>query len=286
MKLRLADPTGLCFGVRRAIEALEAALAEHGTVYALGSPIHNPQEVARLIGLGLVVVDDADEVPQGGVAFIRAHGVGPGAVERLQGRSAVIVDGTCPFVRRAQERASHLEAEGYQVFLVGDRDHPEVQGITARLGRSARVVGSSDEIGEIDDPGLRAGVLSQTTQKAEVFAGVVADLCLKVSELKVFNTICNATAERQNAVRQLARQVDGIIVIGGKNSANTRKLVEISRSQGAPTLWIEKSEELDWRWLEGKLQIGVAAGASTPDWLIKKLITTLAIPQVAKGEGN
>lgn len=286
MKLLPADPTGLCFGVRRAIEALEAALAEHGTVYALGSPIHNPQEVARLTGQGLVVVEKAEDVPEGGVAFVRAHGVGPGIVEELRRRSALVVDGTCPFVRRAQERASLLESEGYRVFLVGDRDHPEVQGITARLGGDVRVVGSADEIGELSGSGLRAGVLSQTTQRAEVFSDVVAELSLKVSELKVFNTICNATAERQNSVRQLARQVDGIIVIGGKNSANTRKLVEISRSQGAPTLWIEKSEELDWRWLEGKLQIGVAAGASTPDWLIQKLITTLAIPQVAKGEGN
>ena len=286
MKLLPADPTGLCFGVRRAIEALEAALAEHGTVYALGSPIHNPQEVARLTGQGLVVVEKAEDVPEGGVAFVRAHGVGPGIVEELRRRSALVVDGTCPFVRRAQERASLLESEGYRVFLVGDRDHPEVQGITARLGGDVRVVGSADEIGELSGSGLRAGVLSQTTQRAEVFSDVVAELSLKVSELKVFNTICNATAERQNSVRQLARQVDGIIVIGGKNSANTRKLVEISRSQGAPTLWIEKSEELDWRWLEGKLQIGVAAGASTPDWLIQKLITTLAIPQVSKGEGN
>lgn len=286
MKLRLADPTGLCFGVRRAIESLEAALEEHGTVYALGSPIHNPQEVARLIAIGLVVIDDPDDVPEGAVAFVRAHGVGPGVIEKLKDKAGVIVDGTCPFVQRAQERARDLEAEGYRVFLVGDKDHPEVQGITAHLGGKAAVIGSADEIGDIDDGGLKAGVLSQTTQKAEVFSGVVADLALKVSELKVFNTICNATAERQNAVRRLARQVDGIIVIGGKNSANTRKLVEITRSQGAPTLWIEKSEELDWRWLEGKLQIGVAAGASTPDWLIKKLITTLAIPQVAKGEGN
>lgn len=286
MKLLPADPTGLCFGVRRAIEALEAALAEHGTVYALGSPIHNPQEVARLVGEGLIVVEKAEEVPEGGVAFVRAHGVGPGIVEELRRRSARVVDGTCPFVRRAQERASLLESEGYRVFLVGDRDHPEVQGITARLGGDVRVVGSAEEIGDLSGSGLRAGVLSQTTQRAEVFSDVVAALSLKVSELKVFNTICNATAERQNSVRQLAQQVDGIIVIGGKNSANTRKLVEISRSQGAPTLWIEKSEELDWRWLEGKLQIGVAAGASTPDWLIQKLITTLAIPQVAKGEGN
>lgn len=286
MKLIPADPTGLCFGVRRAIEALEVALARHGTVYALGSPIHNPQEVARLVEQGLVVVESPDEVPRGSVAFVRAHGVGPAVVDELCRRAAHIVDGTCPFVRRVQERASLLEAEGYQVFLVGDRDHPEVQGITAHLGEGARVVGSAEEVGELSGSALRAGVLSQTTQRAEVFAGVVAELSLKVSELKVFNTICNATVERQNSVRQLARQVDGIIVIGGKNSANTRKLVEISRSQGAPTLWIEKAEELDWRWLEGKLQIGVAAGASTPDWLIQKLATTLVIPQVAKGEGN
>ena len=272
MKLVMASPTGLCFGVRRAIEQLERALAEYGTVYSLGSPIHNPQEVERLEKLGLRVVDDPDEVPPGSVAFVRAHGVAPKELSALDERARV-VDGTCPFVRNAQKRAESLSREGYTVLILGDSNHPEVRGILGYIEGESRVIASVAELDE-NMRAERLGVLSQTTQREESLSAVIAKLVLMTGELKVYNTICRATIERQESIRQLAKRVDGIIVIGGRNSANTRKLVEIADSLDVPTQWIERSDELDRRWLEGKASIGVAGGGSTPDWLINELKET------------
>lgn len=270
MNLIVASPTGLCFGVRRAIAQLEKALSEHGTVYSLGSPIHNPQEVARLADFGLRLVEHASEVPIGAVAFVRAHGVAKAELDELKLRAQTVVDGTCPFVRTAQQRAESLSAEGYKVAVLGDSNHPEVRGILGHIDGESLVISDEDEI----DTGKRferLGILSQTTQREASLAAVVARLVLLTGEIKVYNTICRATIERQESIRRLATQVDGIVVIGGRNSANTRKLVEIAESLGVSTLWIEHSNELDRGWLSGKQSIGVAAGGSTPDWLINEL---------------
>lgn len=270
MKLVVASPTGLCFGVRRAIDQLEKALAEHGTVYSLGSPIHNPQEVARLAGLGLRLVENASDVPEGAIAFVRAHGVAPAELDELKRRCSVVVDGTCGHVRAAQQRAESLSHEGYKVVIFGDSNHPEVRGILGYVDGEALVLAGEDEI----DTGAKfgkLGVLSQTTQQEASFAAIVARLVLLTGEIKVYNTICRATIERQESIRRLATQVDGIVVIGGRNSANTRKLAQIAESLGVPTLWVEHAGELEGSWLRDKRSIGVAAGGSTPDWLIKEL---------------
>ena len=269
MNLVVASPTGLCFGVRRAIDKLEEALCEHGTVYSLGSPIHNPQEVERLVRLGLRLVDSAGDVPKGAVSFVRAHGVPNAELEELNARSSIMVDGTCPFVRTAQERAESLSREGYKVVILGDSNHPEVRGILGYIDGDSLVVSNADEIDDVRQG--RLGVLSQTTQREASLAAVVSKLVLLTGEIKVYNTICRATIERQESIRQLAEKVDGIVVIGGRNSANTRKLVEIAESLGVPTLWIEHAGELERSWLTGKRSIGVAAGGSTPDWLINEL---------------
>ena len=270
MNLVVASPTGLCFGVRRAIDQLEQALEEHGTVYSLGSPIHNPQEVERLTGLGLRLVENASDVPEGAVAFVRAHGVAPAELDELKRRSSVVVDGTCGHVRAAQQRAESLSREGYKVVIFGDSNHPEVRGILGYVDGEALVLAGEDEIDTSAKFG-RLGVLSQTTQQEASFASIVARLVLLTGEIKVYNTICRATIERQESIRRLATQVDGIVVIGGRNSANTRKLAQIAESLGVPTLWIEHAEELEGSWLQGKRSIGVAAGGSTPDWLINEL---------------
>jgi 4-hydroxy-3-methylbut-2-enyl diphosphate reductase len=270
MNLVVADPTGLCFGVRRAIERLELALLQYGTVYALGSPIHNPQEVRRLSDLGLKVVEKASDVPKGGASFVRAHGVARSELAELESRSSVVVDGTCPHVRTAHERAKSLSDEGYRVVILGDSKHPEVRGIIGHIAGESLVISGEEEI----DMALRysrLGILSQTTQKESSLAAIVSKLVLIAGEIKVYNTICRATIVRQESIRKLAPQVGGVIVLGGRNSANTRKLAEISEACGVPTLWVEHSGEVDWRWLEGKRSIGVAAGGSTPDWLINEL---------------
>jgi 4-hydroxy-3-methylbut-2-enyl diphosphate reductase len=272
--LKVADPTGLCFGVRRAIDQLESTLKRHGRVHSLGSPIHNPQEIERLSRLGLVVAERPEDIPEGSVAFVRAHGVGPEELGSLRARCRLVVDGTCPFVRTAQERAQALSEAGYPVVLVGDRNHPEVRGILGYVRGEAWVVASAEEIEpSMRRPGL--GVLSQTTQKEADLASVAGRLVSLASELRVFNTICRATLARQDAVRRLAPDVDGIIIIGGRNSANTRKLVEIARDAGVDALWVEHAGELDPGWLERKSRLGLAAGGSTPDWLIQETLKTL-----------
>ncbi len=274
MNLVVASPTGLCFGVRRAIAQLERALEDHGTVYSLGSPIHNPQEVSRLTELGLRLVGSASDVPEGSVAFVRAHGVAKAALEELEQRAKVVVDGTCPFVRTAQRRAESLAEEGYRVVILGDSNHPEVRGILGHIEGESLVISGGDDIDE-DVRFERLGILSQTTQREASLAEVVSKLVLLAGEIKVYNTICRATIERQESIRNLATQVDGIVVIGGRNSANTRKLVEIAESLGVSTLWVEHSGEVDRGWLPGKRSIGVAAGGSTPDWLINDLTEKL-----------
>lgn len=270
MELVVATPTGLCFGVKRAIAQLEEALAKHGIVYSLGSPIHNPQEVARLANLGLRLVERAFDVPEGGVAFVRAHGVARSELEALARRTDIVVDGTCPFVRTAQKRAESLSKEGYQVVILGDSKHPEVRGILGYIDGESLVISDENEISNDAKYG-RLGILSQTTQRETSLAAVVAKLVLLAGEIKVYNTICRATIERQESIQCLSKEVDGVVVIGGRNSANTKKLVEIAASMDVSTLLIEHPDELEGSWLKDKRSIGVAAGGSTPDWLINEL---------------
>ena len=274
MKILIANPTGLCFGVKRAITTLEEELSRSKKVYSLGSPIHNPQEIDRLSMLGLVVVESPDDVPEGAVSFVRAHGVTPAEYETLRRRSSLMVDGTCPFVKTAQERAKTLSKEGYIVVISGDKKHPEVQGIVGYVKGEVIVLSSDDKIPE-NIKGRRCGILSQTTQKVASFVDLVSAFVAISPEIKVYNTICKATLASQESVRRLAAEVDGMIVLGGHNSANTRKLAEIAQDSGVSTMWIEHAGELDRRWLEKREIIGIAAGGSTPDWLIKELIQKL-----------
>jgi 4-hydroxy-3-methylbut-2-enyl diphosphate reductase len=274
MKIMIADPTGLCFGVKRAIDTLEDELAQGERVYALGSPIHNPQEIERLKRMGLTVVSSPEEVPEGALSFIRAHGVSPEVEERLKERSCKTIDGTCPFVKRAQERAKEMSDAGYCVIIFGDKEHPEVQGILGYVKGDAAVITAGGKVPK-ELKGRRCGILSQTTQKITAFAHLVSSFVALSPEIKVYNTICKATLARQESVCRLAAEVDGIIVLGGKNSANTRKLAEIAKDAEVPAIWIEHAGELNGRWLKNKDKIGIAAGGSTPDWLIKQLIEKL-----------
>ena len=274
MKIITADPIGMCFGVRRAINTLEKALAENHTVYSLGSPIHNPQEIDRLRQLGLMLVDTIDEIPDGAVAFVRTHGVTPQIYAKLVNKCSAVIDGTCPFVKTAQERAESLSNEDYTVVISGDKNHPEVQAITGYVKGTAEVVSNTAEI-PAELKGKRCGIISQTTQKTTVFSELVSAFVDIAPEIKVYNTICKATLSRQESVKRLTSSVDGIIVLGGHNSANTRNLVRIADEARVSALWIEKADEIDRRWLKGKETIGIAAGGSTPDWLIKQLIEKL-----------
>lgn len=275
MELIFVEPKGFCFGVRRAITALEESLESHGRVYALGSPIHNPQEVERLLSKGLEIIETPSEMPPGGTVFIRAHGISDCVMEELRARNARVLDGTCPFVSRAKEKAALLAREGYTVLILGNKDHPEVRALRQSPGGSVIVV-EPGHLADLAWEGLeKVGIVSQTTQRKENLEALVSRVSSAVHETRIFNTICDATSSRQESVARLADSVDGIIIIGGKNSANTTQLFQVASASGSPVLWIEDVDGLQRGWLKGKKRIGIAAGASTPDWLIRKIATRL-----------
>lgn len=273
MDIILADKAGFCFGVKRAINTAFDA-ANGGRVYCLGPLIHNPQEVDRLRRAGVETVEDFSSLRSGDSLIIRSHGVPPSILEQARSKGLKIIDLTCPFVGKAQRHAETLKEEGYQVVVVGEKKHPEVQSIVGYAGENAVVVESAHEV---DGMTLqqRVGVVAQTTQSYSNFSRIVLKLLHVSKELKVYNTICTSTKERQHAARVLADQVDVMLVVGGRNSANTSRLATICRQEGKPTFHIEIADEIQPEWLEGAGKVGVTAGASTPDWVLKEVLKKL-----------
>lgn len=280
LKILVANYAGFCFGVKRAVELAEEA-TRLGTVASIGPLIHNKWEVERLQKLGLSELhdlgkDDTEEnKPRPAAVLIRTHGVGPQVYDLLKKRGWRIIDATCPHVRKAQTVAQEAQANGYQVIIFGDKNHPEVQGIQGWTGDRAVIVSSLEELDQVRQQGRLAdkvAVLAQTTEKEERFAEIIHYLQENVPELQVLSTICSATRLRQEAVSKLAQDVDVMIVIGGKNSSNTQKLAEACRSKGIPTYLIERASELERSWFQENFYVGVTAGSSTPDWIIKEVI--------------
>jgi 4-hydroxy-3-methylbut-2-enyl diphosphate reductase len=274
-KVIVAEQSGFCFGVKRAVDEIVKVLTDKGTAWSIGMPIHNPQEVARLQTMGLKIAKDAGEVPDGARVFIRAHGEPGAVIEGFRGRGAQVFDMTCPFVRRAQERARELSAEGYRVVLLGDLLHPEIRSIMGNVEGAIDVVAGVEDARKLPKA-PRVALLSQTTQQEELLAEVTSALVPRAGELHVCNTVCKATVERQDAVRRLAGKVDGLVVVGGKESSNTAKLRDIGEAGGMDVVWIENIGEMDWRWLDEKAVIGIAAGASTPQGLITEVCDKIA----------
>ncbi len=273
MEIFLADKAGFCFGVKRAISTAYEA-AGKGHVYCLGPLIHNPQEVERLRIMGIETVTDFTTLKPGDSLIIRSHGVPPRVLNQARDMGLTIIDLTCPFVSKAQRDAEVLQKEGYQVVVVGEKKHPEVQSILGYAGENAVVVETVEDIEELTFQG-RLGVVAQTTQSYSNFSEIVLRLLRLSKELKVFNTICSSTKERQEAARVLASQVDVMLVVGGRNSANTSRLASLCRQEGKPTYHIEVADEIQTEWLEGIRTVGVTAGASTPDWVVKGVLERL-----------
>ena len=273
----MADHAGFCFGVRRAVDAIADALKEEGAVWTIGLPIHNPQEVERLQDMGLKVAKDEAEIPSGARVLIRAHGEPQAVLDALENRGVEVINTTCPFVGRAQTLAHDLSEAGYHVVLLGDRNHPEIQGIMGHVSGPLDVVANEEEAAALPRM-AKAALISQTTQREERLASVAGVLVRRAAELHVCNTICRATVERQEAVRALSGRVDGVVLIGGRTSANTGKLRDIAEANGINVLWIEDAEELERElsWFEDKNRIGIAAGASTPEWLINEISSKIA----------
>lgn len=273
MEVRVAKYAGVCYGVERALKLAEEAAGAGRPVHTLGPLIHNPQAVQALREHGVEVATCLEEADDG-TLVIRSHGVEPGIIEAAHAKGLHVVDATCPHVSKAHQAAAQLRADGYSVVIVGEADHPEVEGILAHAGGEAIVVDSAADLPE-RLPSRRIGVVVQTTQTLPRLTEVVDALLPRTSELRVANTICNATGQRQRSAEDLARGVDVMIVVGGHNSGNTTRLVEISREANARTYHVETAEELDPSWFAGATTVGVTGGASTPDEQISGVISAV-----------
>ena len=275
MKVLLADEYGFCFGVERAVEMVEEAVAAGETVRSLGPLIHNKQEMQRLAHEGVTAITEPIQIQRGETAVIRAHGVTPGVQQELEEKASKVVDATCPFVTRVQRLASRAAAKGRHVVVVGSPDHPEMIGVKGYAPEHAFVIKDETEV-----PGLprlkHPLVVAQTTIKAKTFfdtAEAIKDHT--EDEVEVVNTICSATRDRQEAARALAGMVDAFYIIGGRHSSNSVKLLAVCKEQCEKSFLIETEEEIDAADLAGVKQVGVTAGASTPDWLIQRVVQHL-----------
>lgn len=268
MNVTIAKACGFCYGVRRAVDM--ASAAETGTK-TLGPIIHNPQVVARLSAQGVVPVDSLDHVENGETVLIRSHGVGPDVYEEAARRCIHLIDATCPHVKKAQQDAKKIVEEGKKLVIIGEKSHPEVISISQWGANRAIIIDREMEAEHI--PFFESlGVVVQTTFSQEQFKRITDILKTKTNYLDVHMTICTATQQRQNAAVELAGKVDAMIVVGGRNSANTGRLAQVCREQGCPTYHIETAAELDTAAFCGMNHIGITAGASTPDWIIQEVV--------------
>ena len=275
MKVLLANEYGFCFGVERAVEMVEEAVASGDTVRSLGPLIHNEQEMQRLAHEGVTTISDPVQIGRNETAVIRAHGVAPEVQHALEQMAAKVVDATCPFVTRVQKLAARAAAEDRHVIVVGSPDHPEMIGVKGYAPDHAFVIRDETEVESL--PKLRRPlIVSQTTIKAKTFFDTAEAIkCKTDDEVQIINTICSATRDRQDAARALSGMVDAFYIIGGRHSSNSVKLLAVCKENCEKSFLIETENEINAEDLVGVETVGVTAGASTPDWLIETIVKRL-----------
>jgi len=270
MKIQLASSYGFCFGVKRAIKIAE----EHQGSKTYGPLIHNKDEINRLKeGFQIGLAEKLDEITPDDSVVIRTHGIPKDELAKLNEQHNQIIDATCPYVTTPQNIVAQMSEQGYSIVVFGDKNHPEIKGVIsyAKDQRNAFVVIDESELDGL--PILsKVAVVAQTTRKPEDYLKVVNKLILEHKEVRVFNTICNATFENQDAAAELAKDADVMIVIGGKHSSNTKQLHSICKTYCDDSYLIENEKELDSAWFDGKKLCGISAGASTPDWIVQNVI--------------
>ena len=275
MEIKIAEYCGFCYGVKRAVEMAEKAAADRINGATLGPLIHNPQFIAELEAKGIACKDDLDQFTAGETVIFRSHGVGPEVYEKAEAKQLNIIDATCPNVRMAQKKAFQAAQDGYLPIIVGEKNHPEVKSIKKWAGENAIVVEYLKDISEVPQKDKYA-VIIQTTFELQKFEEILAALQKeREGEYRVERTICLATSQRQNAAMKLAGEVDAFIVIGGRNSANTRHLYELVAGKCPKAYHIETAAELEQEMFRNCIKIGITAGASTPDRLIKEAIVAM-----------
>ncbi|MCI8750620.1 MAG: 4-hydroxy-3-methylbut-2-enyl diphosphate reductase [Lachnospiraceae bacterium] len=273
-KVKVAKSAGFCFGVKRAIDMVYEEAAKGGKVYTLGPVIHNEQVVSDLESKGVKVVDNIESLDAGQdtTVIIRSHGVPEEIINRLKEKNIRIVDATCPFVSKIHHIVKEKYNEGYHIVVIGNAKHPEVEGVCGWCGNSADVIGSVEEAGKYSNyKDKKLCVVSQTTFNYKKFQDIVDILVKKSYDIVVMNTICNATEERQTEAGTIARQSDAMLVIGGKHSSNTQKLFEICKRVCPDTYFIQTLDDLDLKKLQSFRSVGITAGASTPNNIIKEV---------------
>lgn len=276
MEVKLAESAGFCYGVRRALDTvLEVAARSGGRMFTLGPLIHNPQVISRLEEQGVKSVRSLDEIPEGSIVVMPSHGVPREVMERAGSSGLKIVDLTCPFVSKVHQVVRGLVDDGYQVVVLGDKGHTEVRGIMSAAGEDAIAVANADELAGLNLKD-RVGIVSQTTQTIEDYEKLVEAVKVKSEDVRAFNTICHATMDRQKAALDIAEQAEVMVVVGGRNSANTRRLKKICAKTGVPTYHVEIADEIDPAWFAGAESVGVTAGASTPDWIIEEVMKRIS----------
>lgn len=273
-----AKELGLCFGVRRAVRMLKQGVGKYGEVETLGPLAHNEQLVQGLAEIGIRAVENLEQV-QGKILAITAHGVSPQVLSEIEARCIHIIDTTCPTVRRAQRTAKELAEAGYQVIIFGEAEHQEVKGLLGWAGGKGIAEVNVKEIDQASNLSPRLGIISQTTQGQSDFIEFTEQLMTtfspRVKELRIVNTLCRTTQRRREAAMRLARKSDLMLVVGGCNSANTKRLAEAC-SPIVETHLLESARGINRSWLVGKHHIGIAAGASTPDEVVEELIDKLS----------
>lgn len=268
MDIKTAKYSGYCFGVKRALKLAEEILKKNQCkktkIFTLGPIIHNSGVTNKLAKKGLISVENLEKITPGSIFIIRSHGMSQVLVNEIKKKNIKIIDATCPFVKKAQARAEDLSKNGYLVVIVGNRNHPEVMGIKNHVLNKNYAVIKNEAGAEKISSKKKIGVVVQTTQTIEKLCLITSKLLENAKELVVFNTICNTTKKRQNSTKKLANSVDIMIVVGGKKSANTTHLVEISKKCSAVTYHIENYMEIKPQWFNNIKKVGISGGASTP----------------------
>ncbi len=271
MEIELAKSYGFCFGVKRAIKIAESA----GAGATIGELIHNRLEIERLEkNFGVRTLSNLSELTDEKKAIIRTHGITKSDLATLQMMPLEVIDATCPFVKKPREIVEKVSSEGYEIVFFGDATHPEVKGIVSFSKSKVYVVSEVSELLNVKF-GNKVALLSQTTKKVEKFCEIAAFLVGVVKELRVFNTICNATLNNQKATSELAKKADVMVIIGGKNSSNTKQLYLIAKEICEASFVVESAGELRDEWFVGKWLCGVGAGASTPEWVVSEVVAKI-----------
>jgi len=271
MKIELAESYGFCFGVKRAIKIAE----ENKDSATYGPLIHNSKEIERLekdFKVGLT--NDYKTFNAGDKAIVRTHGIPKNELSELKENSVNVVDATCPYVTKPQQICQEMSEAGYSIVIFGDEAHPEIKGVKSYATYGAVVITSTEELEDIK-LGEKVALVAQTTRRVEDYIEIANYLIPRHKELRVFNTICNATFENQEAVKKISKKADIMIVIGGKNSSNTKQLFSISNDNCKNSYHIEDENDLDYDWFKDKKFCGISAGASTPDWIIQNVVNLI-----------